>query len=134
MRVAVAGRDRDKLRTLASALGKDATAVTLDASDVGSIREAVGSAAEKLGRIDFLVNCVGIFEEERLLEATPESFDRVTAVNYRAAMFLGQAVARAQLEQRHERTDATCTCSRCARSSACAIAATRRIAEARAGS
>ena len=97
VRVAVAGRDREKLATLASALGKDATAVPLDASDVGSIRDAVDTAVERLGRIDFLVNCVGIFEEERLLDATPESFDRVTTVNYRAAMFLGQAVARAQI-------------------------------------
>jgi gluconate 5-dehydrogenase len=64
---------------------------------VASIRAAVEAAAAQLGRIDFLVNCVGIFEEERLLEATPESFDRVTAVNYRAAMFLGQAVARTQV-------------------------------------
>ena len=36
------------------------------------------TAVEKLGRVDFLVNCVGIFEEERLLDVTPESFDRVT--------------------------------------------------------
>jgi NAD(P)-dependent dehydrogenase (short-subunit alcohol dehydrogenase family) len=97
VRVAVAGRDRDKLDALASALGSQATAVALDASDVSSIRTAIDTAAGKLGRLDFLVNCVGIFEEERLLDATPESFDRVTAVNYRAAMFLGQAVARAQI-------------------------------------
>jgi NAD(P)-dependent dehydrogenase (short-subunit alcohol dehydrogenase family) len=95
--VAVAGRDRDKLAALATKLGAQAVAVSLDASDVGSIRSAVDSAAAALGRLDFLVNCVGIFEEERLLDATPESFDRVTAVNYRAAMFLGQAVARAQI-------------------------------------
>lgn len=98
VRVAVAGRDRSKLDVLASALGSGATPVALDASDVGSIRDAVHTAATELGRIDFLVNSVGIFEEERLLDATPESFDRVTAVNYRAAMFLGQAVARAQLQ------------------------------------
>jgi NAD(P)-dependent dehydrogenase (short-subunit alcohol dehydrogenase family) len=98
VRVAVAGRDRDKLAALASALGNETTAIAFDASNVGSIRDAVDTAVEKLGRVDFLVNCVGIFEEERLLDATPESFDRVTTVNYRAAMFLGQAVARAQLK------------------------------------
>ena len=98
VRVSIAGRDRDKLASLASALGNGATAVPLDASDVGSIRGAVGATLQTLGRIDFLVNCVGIFEEERLLDATPESFDRVTSVNYRAAMFLGQAVARSQVD------------------------------------
>ena len=99
VRVAVAGRDRVKLDALADGLGVEAVRETMDASDVASIRSAVGEAASKLGRLDFLVNCVGTFEEERVLDATPESFDRVTAVNYRAAMFLGQAVARVQVAQ-----------------------------------
>lgn len=98
VRVAVAGRDQGKLRALADALGRDAVSVTMDASDVASIRLAVGDAAKALGSLDFLVNCVGIFEEERVLDATPESFDHVTAVNYRAAMFLGQAAARVQVD------------------------------------
>ena len=99
VRVAIAGRDRVKLDALADGLGGDAVRETMDASDVASIRSAVGEAASKLGRLDFLVNCVGMFEEERVLDATPESFDRITAVNYRAAMFLGQAVARVQVAQ-----------------------------------
>lgn len=98
VRVAVAGRDPGKLRALADTLGGDAQPVTMDASDVASIRAAVDTAAKALGSIDFLVNCVGIFEEERVLDVTPESFDRVTAVNYRAAMFLGQAAARVQVD------------------------------------
>lgn len=98
VRVAIAGRDRGKLDALASRLGNETLPLELEASDVDSIRSAVDVSVQKLGRLDFLVNSVGMFEEERLLDATPESFDRVTAVNYRAAMFLGQAVARAQVE------------------------------------
>lgn len=98
VRVAIAGRDRGKLDALASTLGHDTLSVAMEAGDVDSIRGAVDTSVRKLGRLDFLVNSVGMFEEERLLDATPESFDRVTAVNYRAAMFLGQAVARAQVE------------------------------------
>lgn len=97
VRVALAGRDRARLDALAASLGGDAVTVSYDASDVESIRDAVEAAATQLLRIDFLVNCAGIFEEETVLEATPESFDRVTSVNYRSAMFLGQAVARAQI-------------------------------------
>ena len=100
VRVAIAGRDPDKLSALAKSLGDDALAVQMEAGDVASIRTAVSEAASKLSTLDFLVNCVGIFEEERVLDATPESFDRVTAVNYRAAMFLSQAVARVQVEKR----------------------------------
>lgn len=97
VQVALAGRDGDRLAALAAALGRNATPFPFDAADVASIRRGVDAATAALGRIDCLVNTVGIFEEERLLDATPESFDRVTAVNYRAAMFLGQAVARTQI-------------------------------------
>lgn len=99
VRVALGGRDTTKLDALARTLASDPVTVSYDAADVDSIRAAVDIASAKLGRIDFLVNCVGIFEEERVLDATPDSFDRVTAVNYRAAMFVGQAVARAQIAQ-----------------------------------
>lgn len=97
VRVAIAGRDRGKLEALARELGADAHAFALDAADVESIRASVHDADEALGGLDFLVNSVGIFEEERILDATPESFDRVTGVNYRFAMFLAQAAARAQI-------------------------------------
>jgi gluconate 5-dehydrogenase len=98
-RVALAGRDIRRVERLAGELGGEAAAFAMDAADVSSIRSAVARAADTLGGLDFLVNAVGIFEEERVLDATPESFDRVTAVNYRAAMFLSQAVARVQVER-----------------------------------
>ena len=97
VRVALGGRDIHKVERLARELGGNALPVSLDASSVDSIRAAVERAADALDGIDFLVNSVGIFEEETVLEATPESFDHVTSVNYRSAMFLSQAVARAQI-------------------------------------
>ena len=99
VRVAVAGRDPAKLDQLANELGNAALPVALDAASVDSIRAAVTVVAKAFDRIDFLVNSVGIFEEQTLLDATPESFDRVTSVNYRSAMFLAQAVARVQVER-----------------------------------
>jgi NAD(P)-dependent dehydrogenase (short-subunit alcohol dehydrogenase family) len=99
--VALGGRDPEKLAALADAIravGGIAQPYAFDATDVEAIRAAVGDAAAKLGGVDLLVNSVGMFEEERLLDATPESFDRVTTTNYRAAMFLAQAAARVQIE------------------------------------
>ena len=96
-RVAIAGRDEAKLGMLATELGDAASPVVVDVASVDAIRGAVDRANAALDGIDFLVNSVGIFEEERVLDATPERFDRVTAVNYRAAMFLSQAVARVQV-------------------------------------
>jgi len=99
--VALGGRDPARLAKLAEAIrtaGGTAQPFAFDATDVEAIRAAVSDAAAKLGGVDLVVNAVGMFEEERLLDATPESFDRVTATNYRAAMFLAQAAARVQIE------------------------------------
>ena len=80
---------------------------------------------DRYGRVDILVNCVGTQREEALLEVTEEAFDEVYAVNLKSAMFLGQAVARQQVA-RAGVADARSTCCRFARSSAFAVAATRR--------
>lgn len=98
--VAVAGRDQAKAEMLVSELTKAkhrAAAFAFDVTDVPSIERTVSAAAEQFGRLDILVNCVGIHIEEPLTEVTEEAFDRVYATNLKAAMFLGQAVARRQI-------------------------------------
>ena len=98
--VTVAGRSAGKAQRLAGALGDhglSADGVALDAESVSSIRNTVGGVAKRHGRIDVLVNCVGIQREEPLLEVTEDAFDEVCRVNLKAAMFLAQAVARHQI-------------------------------------
>jgi NAD(P)-dependent dehydrogenase (short-subunit alcohol dehydrogenase family) len=46
---------------------------------------------------DLLVNSLGVQNEQPLLEVTEEAFDEIVDVNLKAAMFLGQAVARLQV-------------------------------------
>jgi gluconate 5-dehydrogenase len=97
----IAGRDASKAAAAAQALGADlAGSVVFDARDVASIRAAVGDVASRYGRIDFLVNCVGTQKIEPMVDVTEEAFDRVVDVNLKAAMFLGQAVARVQMAGR----------------------------------
>jgi len=101
--VAIAGRDQAKAEALASALTKAkhaSAAFSFDVTDVPSIERTVAAVADRFGRIDILVNCVGVHIEERLGEVTEEAFDRVYATNLKAAMFLGQAVARRQIAAR----------------------------------
>jgi gluconate 5-dehydrogenase len=95
--VVIAGRDARRAEGLAARLGTGASSVTLDARDVASIRSAVAAAAERHGTIDFLVNSLGTQQIEPLVDVTEEAFDRVLEVNLKAAMFLAQAVARAQI-------------------------------------
>jgi gluconate 5-dehydrogenase len=99
-RVAVAGRHPEHARTAAAALaqcGHASIGFGFDARQPGETRDAVTQVVDELGGVDILVNCVGTQVEEPLLEVTEAAFDGVYAENLKAAMFLGQAVARYQV-------------------------------------
>jgi NAD(P)-dependent dehydrogenase (short-subunit alcohol dehydrogenase family) len=99
-RVVVGGRDLAKLSGLVEGLraqGREVQGVAFDAGSVQDIRRSVDAVCDYYGACDILVNCVGIFREERLLEVTEATYDQVLAVNLKAAMFLAQAVARRQV-------------------------------------
>jgi NAD(P)-dependent dehydrogenase (short-subunit alcohol dehydrogenase family) len=81
---------------------------------LGEVRYTQGSVADlddharyveetlaQWGRIDALINNAGVAPTERndLLEATPESYDRVMEVNLRGPYFLTQRVAKAMIDQ-----------------------------------
>ena len=99
-RVAVAGRDEGKAKALAERLraaGHRAFGLALDATDVAAIEAAVGRAAEELGSIDILMNCIGKNREQKIAEVTEETFDDIYRTNLKSAMFLSQAVAKRQI-------------------------------------
>lgn len=102
-KIAISGRDRPKAEALARRLieaGHDAIGLALDATRVKDIERSVARVVARCGAIDILVNCVGTQIEQPLGEVTEEAFDRVYAVNLKAAMFLGQAVAKRQVAAR----------------------------------
>ena len=61
----------------------------------------VDAALERWGRIDLLVNNAGVAPSVRadILEAEPESFDRVLGINLRGPYFLTQRVANVMIAQ-----------------------------------
>jgi NAD(P)-dependent dehydrogenase (short-subunit alcohol dehydrogenase family) len=97
--VVVAGRSESKAAAVAGFLadaGHAAHGIALDGEKVESIEAGVDRAAELLGGLDILVNCIGKNREQRLGEVTPETFDEIYRTNLRSAMFLAQAAARHQ--------------------------------------
>ena len=99
-RVAIAGRRSDQATSTARKLaeaGHVAIGLGFDMRDGDAMRAAVKRVADELDGLDILVNCVGIQQEEPLLDVTETAFDAVCTVNLKAAMFLGQAVARHQV-------------------------------------
>ncbi len=79
--------------------GADVLYVQADVAADETPRRLVGAVASRWARLDLLVNNAGVAPAERrdLLEASPESFDRVLRVNLRGPYFLTQAVARYML-------------------------------------
>lgn len=96
-RVVVAGRNAERCHALAEALrieGHDAVGLPFDAEKVDDIRRMIDAAAAHWGRLDILVNCVGLNREEKALEITEENFDTVITGNLKSALFLSQAAAK----------------------------------------
>lgn len=99
-KVAVSGRDPKKAEAMAAELaaaGHSAMGVAMDAHSVADIRSSVDAVMEHWGRLDILVNCIGMQREQALLEVTEEAFDELLDVNLKSAMFLAQACARHQI-------------------------------------
>ena len=95
--VIVAGRSADKAESLARAIAAEGCAAdyaVFDAGSVEQIRSMTDGVAAKHGRVDILVNCVGLNAEEPALDVTEEKFDFVYTMNLKSALFLAQASAR----------------------------------------
>lgn len=96
----IVGRDRTKADALARSIGAAglaAEALAADAADTASMRAAIDATMRRHGRLDVLVNCVGIQREQRLGEVSEEAFDAVYRLNLKSAMFTAQACARHQI-------------------------------------
>jgi len=101
-KVAIAGhngvRAAECAKTLQAA-GADAWAGSFEATSVSGTQQMVDEVVAHFGRLDILVNCVGLNREEKAEEVTEELFDYVCDVNLKSAMFQAQAAARHMIKQ-----------------------------------
>lgn len=74
------------------ATGGDATYVRLDVTHEEDWREAVGTAVNRYGQLNILVNNAGILLRRSIEEMTGEEWDRIMAVNLKG-VFLGTKYA-----------------------------------------
>lgn len=94
-RVALLDIDGDNLqRTHATLADPEATlALTCDVADAAGVACAIGAVAERLGRLDALVNNAGIAIFKPILDVTYEDWSRVLAVNLTGPFLCAQAAA-----------------------------------------
>ena len=93
-RAIIADLDVERAHAVAEAVGQGSFALHLDVSRIETLEHEIRTAAERAGRIDVLVNNAAIFDMMPVLDVTPQSFDRLFAVNVRGFFFVMQAVAR----------------------------------------
>ena len=90
------------LEALRSAGAVDVLYHRADVADLSTHGPMLDSLIARFSRLDVLVNNAGVAPDVRadLLDATPESFDRVLSINLRGPYFLTQAAARLMVKQR----------------------------------
>ena len=85
------------------ALGRRALAVRMDLADLASVRKAVAKGQKHFGRIDVLVNNVGIGPGNLAEDVTEEDFDYTVNINLKGTFFTTQAVAKLMIAQQSGR-------------------------------
>ena len=76
------------------AAGGQAIAVKADATDATALTNAIDGIAERLGRLDILVNSAGVLVVAPLDQFSLADLDRTLAVNVRSVFVASQAAAR----------------------------------------
>jgi NAD(P)-dependent dehydrogenase (short-subunit alcohol dehydrogenase family) len=79
--------------------GHDVYSAQFDVVSATATHSMVDGVAEHFGRLDILVNCIGVNREQSADEVTEDVFDNVVAVNLKGAMFQAQAAARHMIRQ-----------------------------------
>jgi NAD(P)-dependent dehydrogenase (short-subunit alcohol dehydrogenase family) len=101
-KVAVSGHNLEKAKACAAdmkARGFDAYGCGFDVISVAETGGMVDEVVSHFGRLDILVNTVGLNREQKAEEVTESEFDYVIDVNLKGAMFQAQAAARAMIKQ-----------------------------------
>ena len=80
-------------------LGVRTATVRLDMAQSGSVRDAAAAAFDQFGRVDILVNNVGIAPGNLAEAVTEADFDATLAVNLKGTFFMTQAVGRGMIAQ-----------------------------------
>ena len=91
--------DAEDTAAAITATGGGALAQEVDVTDQASIDAMVEAVVREAGSVDILVNGAAIFDMAPILEITPESYERVFAVNVKGLLFTLQAVARQMVAQ-----------------------------------
>jgi len=95
--VAISGLHLENVQQTAKEIEKmhgNAYPVQVDLRQIDSIREMIQDVKSTFGRIDCLVNNAGVNIHKPFLSFSPEDFDHIASVNFRAVYFTSQLVSK----------------------------------------
>ena len=98
--VVLAGRRIERLKTLRAEIeagGGDAHVVTMDVTDIVSIKAGIAHAETEMGTIDILINNSGVSTTQKLIDVSEEDYDYIFDTNTKGAFFVAQEVGKRML-------------------------------------
>ena len=98
--VVLAGRRIERLKTLRAEIeagGGDAHVVTMDVTDIVSIKAGIAHAETEMGTIDILINNSGVSTTQKLVDVSEEDYDYIFDTNTKGAFFVAQEVGKRML-------------------------------------
>ena len=98
--VAIFARSVEKLDHIASAYEGRMLVVTGDISDAADVDRLFSAVESRFGDCDLLVNNAGMTHPKRIVDCTPEEWDRVFAVNVRGAFLATRRALPAMIAKR----------------------------------
>jgi NADP-dependent 3-hydroxy acid dehydrogenase YdfG len=102
-RLVLTGRRQDRLDDLASRLreqGSEAAVVVGDAREEETARQAVAAALGRFGRLDILINNVGVGNYKKLVDTSAQDFDEMMDTNVRATFLFSRHAVPHMIAQR----------------------------------
>ncbi len=100
--VALVSRNQAVLEQAAAeicSLGRRSLALSADVTSENAVQEAIKNAAEKLGRVDILVNAAGIVNIKPTIEYTVKEWEEVINVNLKGTFICCKEAGKIMLEQ-----------------------------------
>ena len=90
--VLLGGNNREKLEKTRETVSKYSETVTIpgNLTDLDFLASGVERAVESFGGVDVLINNAGTAQSAAIETISPEEFDRIMAINFRAPFFLTQ--------------------------------------------
>lgn len=93
------GKGAEKTAAEAIQKGGKASSVAVDVSDREQVQAMVGKTVSEFGKIDVLFNNAGVNHQQKFLETTEDSWNRIMRINALSVLICTQEVAKQMIKQ-----------------------------------